>query len=890
MKKTTTTKLLAIIMAVALLTGVISFMTFAADTTTPLGYSASRVVKKDTTGIANIKDFDSSSVKTEYVVSDLEGLNKLAALVTDGKTTLEGVTVYQTAHISGKGLGTDGANATFAGIGKDATKIFAGTYDGQGYYINDLVISGGVPNGIFRTACGTIRNVVIGDGVVSKGTNKCAALIGEVRGKDNAPVVVDNCYIAATIEATGSLSGGVIGQADQNGTEKTGKLVVKNVTFNGSATVTSGRAGGILGRAAAIAFEMDNCVVAGTLLTGTVETPKASAEADGTGLKKVSAFGGFVGETTRAATEISIKNSVNVANITSGCSAAAFVGSLPKNSGATIVNCTNYGTITNTVASGGNIKVGGNDYAIEYHSALVGFVKNEGVTLTIGDDSKNLVGQTAPAFEKVSFKPAVVVVGGYSAAAVVKKDTTGLPNIKDYDDTNKKTEYVINDMEGLQTLAYHVTNSGVTFEGITIYQTAHIIGGGVEDAASTFAGIGKDSAKIFSGTYDGQGYVIDNFLVNSTAPSGLFRTANGTIRNVVLGDKLLVKGTNKVGALIGEVRTKTGTTVLVENCYVAATVEGSGKLTGGVIGQIDWDTTKGETPSKVIMKNITFNGKMTSTGGRSGGLLGRAAECDLEIDRCVVAGTLLAGSVDAPAKTVVINKEKENSLDLKQVSSCAGFVGETTRGADRILIKDSVNLATVTSGYAGVAFLGSLPANAGATIENCYNFGTVTSTVASGSPIKVADKDASDNAIERDFLMKYHSTLVGYIYNTNANLVIDANSADKAGEKAPDFEKVDFSTVKPPVQETTPEATTPAETTAADTTAADTTAADTTAADTTAKDTTAAETTVKTPEETTGTNAGTTDKKGCGSVVGGTIALIVSVACGAMLIARKKED
>ena len=56
------------------------------------------------------------------------------------------------------------------------------------------------------------------------------------------------------------------------------------------------------------------------------------------------------------------------------------------------------------------------------------------------------------------------------------------------------------------------------------------------------------------------------------------------------------------------------------------------------------------------------------------------------------------------------------------------------------------------------------------------------------------------------------------------------------------------------------------------------------------KDTTAAETTVKAPEETTGTNAGTTDKKGCGSVVGGTIALIVSVACGAMLIARKKED
>ena len=146
--KKTSTKLLAIVMVVALLTGVISFMTFAADNTTPLGYSASRIVKKDTTGITNIKDFDTASDKTEYVVSDLEGLNKLATIVTDGKTTLEGVTVYQTANISGKGLGTDGADATFAGIGKDANTIFSGTYDGQGYIINNLLISGTTPTGL----------------------------------------------------------------------------------------------------------------------------------------------------------------------------------------------------------------------------------------------------------------------------------------------------------------------------------------------------------------------------------------------------------------------------------------------------------------------------------------------------------------------------------------------------------------------------------------------------------------------------------------------------------------------------------------------------------------------------------------------------------------------
>ena len=52
---------------------------------------------------------------------------------------------------------------------------------------------------------------------------------------------------------------------------------------------------------------------------------------------------------------------------------------------------------------------------------------------------------------------------------------------------------------------------------------------------------------------------------------------------------------------------------------------------------------------------------------------------------------------------------------------------------------------------------------------------------------------------------------------------------------------------------------------------------------------TAADTTAKAPEETTGTETDPA-KKGCGSAVGGTIALIIAVAGGAMLIYRKKED
>ena len=878
----------------------------AVDTSSATGYSSAAVVKKDTAGITNIKDFDTASDKKEYVVSDLEGLNKLVSIVNTSKKTLEGVTIYQIANISGKGLGTDGADATFAGIGKDSNTTFSGTFDGQGYIINNLVISGTTPAGFFITSNGTIRNVVLGDGILVKGKGKVGGLIGEIRTRTGTTVLVENCYVAATVEASTSGAGGVIGQIDwdtQKGATPS-KVIMKNITFNGKLTVVGGRCGGLLGRAAECDLEIDRCVVAGTLYAGTADAPAQTAEiytqkVGSKDIKKVSSCAGFVGETTRGADRNLIKNSINLANVTSGYAGVAFLGSLPVNAGATIENCTNYGTVTSKVPSGTVIQVAdkdadGNaikaDIEMKYHSALVGYVFNTGSNLVIDAASTDKAGQTPPAFETVNFKPAVMVVGGYSAAAVVKKDTAGITDIKDYDSTNKKTEYVVSDMAGLQTLAY-VVSTGDTLEGVTVYQTANIIGGGVEDATSNFPGIGKDSNKIFSGTFDGQGYVIDNFLINGATPSGLFITANGTIRNVVLGDKLVIKGKGKVGGLIGEIRTRTGTTVLVENCYVAATVEASTSGAGGVIGQIDWDTQKGATPSKVIMKNITFNGKMTAVGGRCGGLLGRAAECDLEIDSCVVAGTLYAGTADAPAKAAEIYAKKVGSQDIKKVSSCAGFVGETTRGADRNLIKDSVNLATVTSGYAGVAFLGSLPVNAGATIQNCYNFGTVSSAVPSGTPIKVADQDKDGNAIQVDILMKYHSALVGYIFNTGANLVIDSDSADKAGEKAPDFEKVDFSAIVPPaVEDTTPEVTTPEVTTPEETTTEEATTPEvTTEADTTAKETTAADTTAKAPEETTGTDAGA-DEKGCGSVVGGTIALIIAVAGGAMLITRKKED
>lgn len=448
---------------------------------------------------------------------------------------------------------------------------------------------------------------------------------------------------------------------------------------------------------------------------------------------------------------------------------------------------------------------------------------------------------------------------GYSASRVVKKDTTGIPDIKDYATNNTAKEFVVSDITGLETIAFYVNDGTTTFEGVTFYQTADI----QPSEAKSFGGIGKNATVIFAGTYDGQGYVINNLTVTSGAPTGIFRTMRGTLRNIVVGENVTVSGKEKVGGLVGEVRAIE--TAVIDNCYVAATVSGSTTINGGIVGQVDYDAGKSEN-AKLVIKNSTFAGKLVTANGRCGGLLGRAAAAALEIDNCVNAGSVSTGTADAPAQ-VAEQDAKAGPGDIKKVSAAGGFVGETTKGADKILIKNSVNIGNITSGYSAAAFLGSLPANAGATIQNCTNYGTVTNKTASGTGVKVGDLDV---------LMKYHSTLAGYIFNTGAVLTIGEDSKDLKGQTAPTFEKVTMPEV------TTPEETTPEETTTEEATTPEET---TTEEVTTAKKDTE---TTKAPADTD--DKTTTDKGGCGSIVSGSVALIVSIACGAMMIVRKKED
>ena len=172
------------------------------------------------TATADIKDGLVDGV-TEYVVTNADGLDVLAALVTGGKN-LEGYTFTQTADIvfnesvNGEGLvapveaaaGTpaDGLR-TFAGIG-DGSKAFAGTYDGNNYKIKGMYIYGNHSTLGFvclSTLTTVLKNIVmvdasvVADAMSGSSDDRVAGFIGKIGEKTAPSAPIDNCIFVGSV-------------------------------------------------------------------------------------------------------------------------------------------------------------------------------------------------------------------------------------------------------------------------------------------------------------------------------------------------------------------------------------------------------------------------------------------------------------------------------------------------------------------------------------------------------------------------------------------------------------------------------------------------------------------------------------------------------------------
>ena len=153
------------------------------------------------------------------------------------------------------------------------------------------------------------------------------------------------------------------------------------------------------------------------------------------------------------------------------------------------------------------------------------------------------------------------------------KDVSGLPEITSY--TGAVNTYKVSSRAGMDFLA-DLVNGGNSLSGITIYQAADI-----DMGWAPFDGVGTGSTCVFKGTFDGNGFVIENLYVCMTSSEGvgLFSTSGATLKNIGIAGGLVI-GHRRVGGISGAA----DNTVFI-NCWNAATVVGGGTDgVGGIAG------------------------------------------------------------------------------------------------------------------------------------------------------------------------------------------------------------------------------------------------------------------------------------------------------------------
>ncbi|MDD4961806.1 MAG: GLUG motif-containing protein, partial [Candidatus Marinimicrobia bacterium] len=187
-------------------------------------------------------------------------------------------------------------------------------------------------------------------------------------------------------------------------------------------------------------------------------------------------------------------------------------------------------------------------------------------------------------------------------------------------DGSAEDPFQIQNLENLRWVAENGTHWDKYF-----IQTADI------NAADTYdwlygygwAPIGN-TTKQFSGTYDGQGFVIDSLYINRNQEYvGLFAfIKNGVVKNVILSDVLIRGARSNTGALAGYCMYGS-----LDNCHSSGTIESALSYCGGLAGVLYGSTLINSHSDITIL----------SAGTEVGGLVGYNYKQSL-IDHCYSTG------------------------------------------------------------------------------------------------------------------------------------------------------------------------------------------------------------------------------------------------------------
>jgi hypothetical protein len=616
----------------------------------------------------------------------------------------------------------------------DSSEPFTGTFDGNGYTVNNLTIgtsdspSSSSYLGLFGYISGaTVKNVGLKASVYSNADN-----VGGLAGYAYGANTIADCFVSGTIQGSSNV-GGLIGYIDNSNTTVSNSYVSANVTGN------SNEVGGLIGENHA---SITNCYASGSVYGNYY-------------------IGGLTGNNYGE-----IMNAYSVA----GVSGTSYIGGFAGNNSGKCINVYSSGNVTGTSNVGGligcnNSKVLSgywnktkNSYGCESNSgtfSAAGMAATDMETQTFADTLTSNI-DTLNLSNCACWKYAVDVNNGYPILqgvgdGVDDSDTTP-PTIKTYafqnyaDGTETIHAAVKDDNSGIAVKKYAIgirkasyfKTSGTIFTSAliselvigtyTIYakdnagnETTQVVyyaessGDGTASnpyiittkyqlsAISTglnkcyqlendidlsdyedWTPIGDDSDP-FTGTFDGGGFAVTGLSIGTSDDSsgssylGLFGYINGaTIENVGVSANIYSTG-EYVGGIVGFV----DGTSSVKNTYVTGYVLGSSYI-GGLIGYVN--------TSSAEISNCYATDTVISSNSYIGGLVGYNVGIILD---CYATGNILGSN------------------------NIGGNVG-----CNNGIIRNCY----ATGNVSGTSYIGGFTGANYATIKNCYAKGNISGT------------------------------------------------------------------------------------------------------------------------------------------------------------------
>ncbi len=253
-----------------------------------------------------------------------------------------------------------------------------------------------------------------------------------------------------------------------------------------------------------------------------------------------------------------------------------------------------------------------------------------------------------------------------------------------------------------------------------------------------FAPIGTTEVA-FSGTFDGNGKVIDNLTIDGTAKVGLFGVLNGaTVKNVTFKNADISAQGGYAGVLAGQV---TGEASVSGITVDGAKVTTSDLYAGAVFGAVDSNTAK-LTVSGIKVKNSKLESEANYVGALAGRVNGDASIMDITVADFTASGASYVAGVAGLIKSengVTLRNVNVTDANISGVSEISGVAG----GNGKVAISDahvkSSEISTVANTSVNTA--GGISAVFGSEISNVSVEGTVISGGTAGGIVGKTTED-----------------------------------------------------------------------------------------------------------------------------------------------------